>query len=200
MYANAYTAIRIYGSRPALPPEADELYERLRSRFPLVCELRAFLAGAADIDPKLRDIVLRMVDGKGEDSETVFGFVDSVLFSPNAEPAAYAQALRRARMMAEDRPWAAPDAARLGIAQYRSGDYTRALASLEGAVKMYGLTTSIWRVFTAMAQSRLGRQEEARMTLRNATAQIRRMPGERVAAYRAVLEEAERLIGVPAAK
>jgi len=200
MYGNEYGAIRIYESRPAIPPEADELYEQLSSRFPLVCERRAFLVRGADIDPKLRDIVLRMIEGKGEDIETVFRLVDSVLYSPKAEPAAYAQALRRAQMMAEDRPWGVGDAGRLGIARYRGGEYAGALASIERAVKMYGGTTSVWRAFTAMAQARLGRQEEARKTMAAAD-QFRLMPGAgNAAAYKAVLEEAERLIGVPPAK
>jgi WD40 repeat protein len=71
LYGNGFSGIRIYGTKPAIPAEADELYERINSRFPLVCEMRTFLEHDRETEPRLREIVLRMIEGKEENSETV---------------------------------------------------------------------------------------------------------------------------------
>ena len=196
LFANAFAGIKVHDSRPAIPPEADDLYEELERRYPLICDRRAALESGAVADAGLREILLRMTDGRREDAVTVFRLVEAVLYSAAAPPSAYQDALRRARLMAEARPWAAADLARLGIALYRTGEISGALSHLDRASRLPGpILPPILQIFTAMAQARSGRRLEANQNLEIAATRLRTLPpDERTTAFMTALDEAQRLV------
>ena len=196
LYANAFGGIRIFDVSPAVPPEADELFESLAKRFPLYCDMREFLRQDRQTDPRLREIVLRMIDGRPEDANTISEMVLAVLDSANAGTAAYEQALRRARMIAQAAALGMAALAWVGAAQYRSGDYTGAVATLEQSTRVQGNSEARTHLFMAMAHYRLGHTGPAHEFLERARTQISRLTGSVDLAVRELLREAQSMMAL----
>jgi len=119
-----------------------------------------------------------------------------VLNSANAGTAAYEQALRRARMIAQPRPWDMTALGWVGAAQYRSGDYTGAVATLEQPTRVQGNPEVRTYLFLAMAHYRLGHTGPAHEFLERARAQISRLPGSVDLASRELLREAQSMMAL----
>jgi WD40 repeat protein len=202
LYGNAIDSIRIYGTTATIPPEADELYEHLTRRFPLFCDMRDFLERDREVDPKLRDVLLRMIESRPEDADTVFRMVDSVINSPISEPHAYQTALQRSRRIADISPWDGAALGRVGAAQYRAGDFSGTVTTLEQAAKIQQTPGARTSLFLAMAHHRLGHPAEAGQHLDHARELIVKLIGREdvIAPLRVLLREAESLMASPAPK
>jgi WD40 repeat protein/serine/threonine protein kinase len=198
LYGSQPGNIDIYDTRLPIPPEADELLESLKKRFPLYSELRNFLRADRQLDPTLRDTVLRIIEGIPEDDNVVDRLVQTVLDLPDAGDPAYQQALRRSRAIAEMTPWSMPNLARIGMAQYRVREYAGALATLQRSE----IKSPESLLFLAMAHHHLGHATDARQNLETGRAIAGKIsgPDETTAPLRALLHEAESLIEASAPK
>jgi hypothetical protein len=196
LYANSYDAIRVYDTRATVPAEAEELVRLLRKQFPLYCDMRQFLERDAKLDPALRELALRMIEGQPEEKSLVYTLIRNVLDFPGADESSYQAALGRARMIVEPRPWDVESLVMFGAAQYRTGDYTGSITTLERAAQLQGGFEPRMRIFTAMAQHRLGLPAQAGEHLAAARTQISGLflGEEQIAPMRALLREAETLI------
>jgi hypothetical protein len=101
-------------------------------------------------------------------------------------------------MIAEPRPWDAQALLRVGAAQYRTGDYAGALATLERGSKLQGGMGTRSRIIAAMAHQRLGHTEEAKKNLGYARAQMNGITT--TADLKTLLSEGESQIGTTPAK
>jgi hypothetical protein len=189
--------VGIFDTKPAIPPEADELLGSLRKRFPLYCEMREFLRTDGQIDASLRDTVLSMSDGIAEDSNAVSDLVRKPLISFGAAASVYQQALRRSRLIADARPWDQSGLFWLGVAQYRTGDYSGAIATLERFPQQQGRFGPPSGLVIALAHQHLGHAARAKELLDMARPSAAKATNnDDVSVFlRALLPEAESLIG-----
>jgi serine/threonine protein kinase/WD40 repeat protein len=165
LYDIAHEGIKIYDVNAVVPAEADEVFETLSARFPLYCDMREFVRQDRSVDAKLRDTLLRMLEGLHENDQAVNQLISPVLESANSGTAAYRQALRRCRMIVEDSPWNDMALFWLGVAQYRTGDYSGAINTLKQCAQLQKETAAWSALMMALAHQHLGNSAQAKKYL-----------------------------------
>ena len=121
---------------------------------------------------------------------------------PGSPPEAVATALEDASRAVALVPQDAAAANTLGVAQYRAGRHADALVTL---IRSAALNAPVRGplpedlVFTAMAQWRLGRDDDARTKLASLHDLLKADPTKATTEIQGFLREAETLIGGPAA-
>jgi hypothetical protein len=143
-----------------------------------------------------------MIEGRPENDKAVNDLILKVLFSPDAGELAYHQALRRARAIAEGRSWDRAALFPLGVAQFRNGDYSGSVATLEQYARLNGIASPWTNLFLAMAYNQLKHYLEARQHLQAGRLQMDSVNGSEDVRtqLRGILHEAETQIGPSPAK
>jgi hypothetical protein len=167
--------------------------------------LRGEVAAALRKDPALsesdRAFAIRVAQNDCPDAHPLALAAQKVIYVPGAGKDAYAWALRRAEAAARLAPRDGFIVNTLGIAQYRTGAYTDALATLTRSEKLKAVKHGLLPqdlAFLAMAQYQLGKKAEARATL----GRLRQVTKEHLRLYadakaQDFLREAEALFAEP---
>jgi hypothetical protein len=71
--------IRLYDTRSLVPPEVDELLESLGSRFQSDSDMREFLQKDRNIEPRLREMALRVAESRMEESRASKEFTQKII-------------------------------------------------------------------------------------------------------------------------
>jgi WD40 repeat protein len=167
--------------------------------------LRAEVVAALRKDPALsesdRAFAIRVAQNHCPDAHPLAMAAQKVVHVPGASKDAYAWALRRAEAATRLAPRDGFIVNTLGIAQYRTGAYTDALATLTRSEKLKAMKHGLLPqdlAFLAMAQYQVGKRAEALATL----GRLRQVTKEYLRHYadakaQGFLREAEALLAEP---
>ena len=106
------------------------------------------------------------------------------------------RAVAFAKRAVELRPDVANDWSNLGVAQYRAGNFTDAVAALERAARQKGDGDLYHKCFLAMAYWRLGRRDQARQSYDRCVEWMAKRPAAKNAELRRFRAEAAALLGI----
>jgi WD40 repeat protein/serine/threonine protein kinase len=148
-------------------PEARELVAARFAKLLFRAEVLASLRADKDLDSAVRAVALELAQEWEEDPSQIDSW--DVVKLPGHSAEEYAQALRRAEAACRLAPGVGPYLTVLGLAQYRTGRYQEAIATLDQAEELKapiapGVSPADL-AFRAMAFHRLGRKEEAQAML-----------------------------------
>jgi tetratricopeptide (TPR) repeat protein len=147
----------------ALVSEVHELFAELLLREEVLTALRK--------DPTLneadRDFALQVAQTHSEDEQALDAAAWAVVKRRDAGKDAYAAALRRAEAAVRLAPGDGGMLNTLGVAQYRLGDYAKALETLQQSERVNAAQRPFLAdpAFLAMAHQQLGHKEQAQGTL-----------------------------------
>jgi WD40 repeat protein/serine/threonine protein kinase len=177
--------------------QAEQLVEALYDKAMLRAEAREHLRADASLGEPVRRRALALAELIPEQPERLFQDSGAVIRRPGADPAAYRRALRQAETACRLVPDELEYLANLGEAQYRTGQYPAAVATLSrvGRLNTDGASVSGAGdlAFLALSQHRLGREEEARAALGRLRATLKTPAYARSQLGRDFLREAEAL-------
>ncbi len=156
-------------------------------------DVRAALAEDRQLAPSLRQHALALTQLHPEDPVRLNQASWNVVRSPEGDPAAYRLALRRAEAAARLLPRKAALLNTLGVAQYRAGKYTEAIATL---TRSDGLQNGVPDdlAFLALAHFRAGQKEKALAVLDRLRAVMKKPEWAGSKEAQGFLQEAEGLI------
>jgi WD40 repeat protein/tRNA A-37 threonylcarbamoyl transferase component Bud32 len=178
-----------------LVEKVDSLFTKLLVKELVLRELR--------IDPWLskadRGFALQVAGNLGDKSAAQLNDAAwKVVRAPGATKEAYAVALRQAEAAMKAAPGTPYSMRILGVAYYRSGDYAKALDTLERQsekIKAANARPSPTDLaFLAMAQHQTGKKDEAEATLGQLHELMKQPPWTKHADYQGFLRETEELI------
>jgi hypothetical protein len=187
-------------------PVPDEVWQRrwLVSRVRSLFEepgLRWEILAALRNDPTLgeadREFALQVAQAHEEDPERLNKAAWKVVWARDASKDAYARALRQAEAAVRLAPKAGHILNMLGLAQYRTGRYADALATLTKSEKLNATKEGAYPLdlaFLAMARHQLGNKDEAKATLGRLRETMRQPRWAEDAAAVVFLREVEGLI------
>jgi WD40 repeat protein len=162
-----YGAIRVRDATPTYEPEAAAYVRSLYSLRGFHEDVTGAIRADKTLTPPMRDASLRMSALLRDAFPEALNRKSMLAVrSPGNRPAAYRLAVTASETVCRVAPWNPVYFNTLGIALYRSELYENALGALTQARQMRGTATVSNLAFTAMAQYRLGRREEAAATLR----------------------------------
>jgi len=179
--------------------EASRLVDELLARTLLTADARA----AIDADPTLRDDVrlraIELIDGLQEDSTALNSASWNVVREPSRSPDEYALAVRQAEAACRLSPDDRFALNTLGAAQYRAGDYDKALETLTHSRELNSRTLDGQShpadiAFLAMTHHRLGHAEDAARRLAELRALMQQDDWKPQADLQQLLAEVEALI------
>ena len=153
--------VRLWDARSAYQPGSGQVVARLRRTFVLADDMRAAARADSNLVPELKEAALRAISAAGD---SPFGLNDAawdVVKTPNATADAQARARRCAETAAKLIPWDTRFLRTLGVAQYRTGAYREAIATMERRVAMRGRPTASDFAVFAMSRQRLGEAQGA---------------------------------------
>jgi WD40 repeat protein len=143
-----------------LAAEAEKLIHGIIGRFPFRDELLEGIRKQPGLRPALREQALAAAAKYVENPRLLIMRSRAVIVRSDASPEAYKRALREAEAASQRRGPAADYLETLAIAQYRTGSYAEAAATLAEAEARYtrhgGSATPAVLAFTALARYRLG--------------------------------------------
>jgi WD40 repeat protein len=184
-----------------LVSDVHSLFEKVLLRE----EVAAALRKDATLSAADRDFALQVAQTHSEDESQLNNAAWKVVASRDAGKDAYALALRQAEAAVRVWPRDGTILNTLGVAQYRTGQYVKALATLTQSEKLNtaqskgSLPADL--AFLAMAQHQLGKKDEADATLRRLREAMKQPLWAKDAEAQSFLREAEELIdGKPAGK
>jgi serine/threonine protein kinase len=156
------------------------------------------LGSSADLDPAVRASALELAETWPPESPMGLNNASwRIVVQPGAERTAYRIALRWAERSTEFYPSYGVVVNTLGVAQYRVGQYEKALATLDRSKRLNGDREPADLAFLAMTRQRLGQGEVARATLEQLR-EVMKDPKTAVnAENQALLREAESEIRSP---
>ncbi len=173
----------------AAQPVVDALFQELVASDDVVRRLEA----DSTLDPALRETAIRLARFRGDDPRSLAVAGARIVASPSADPKAYHRALRMMEIAWMQHPENGEYLQNLGIAQYRAGEYEKALGTLARAEPhSRGVPRGI--AFQAMAEQRLGHTEAAQKTLAKLRELMKKKRWAEDTEARAVSDEAESLI------
>jgi WD40 repeat protein/serine/threonine protein kinase len=170
-------------------PLVDALFDEWISSADVIHQLQI----DTSLEPKRRETAIRLAGFRGDDPMGLYYDCGQIVLSPDAEPKAYARALRMAETAWIQRPENNYFLSLLGVAQYRAGEYEKAVATLERA-QQKGRSVPRDVAFLAMAQHELGRSDASRATLALLRELMRKKRWADDKEYLGFLREAETLI------
>jgi hypothetical protein len=194
------TRVRLWDARSAYRPGTSEVVARLRKTFALADDMRAAARADSTLGPDLKEAVLRAITYAGDNPFDLNEAAWDVVKAPGASAEAPARARRCAETAVELIPWNSGFLRTLGMAQFRTGAFREAVATMERrAAARNGPTASDFAVF-AMARQRLGESEAARDALERLRTEMKKPANAANAELNALLREAEALVAGGAGK
>jgi hypothetical protein len=199
-YSNGNTVL--YDAQPLTPQLRAELValallDDLCAQYPLRSEVMAAIQRTTGITGEVREIALRWAQHRRDDPENLNRASWDVVRKTGAGPERYRGALRAAEAACRLAPENGVYLNTLGVAQYRTGHFQEALATLRAAeplnVKEYGGSIPANLAFLAMAYYQLGHKDEAGTHLRRLRERMKESRWANDAQNEAFLREAEAL-------
>jgi tetratricopeptide (TPR) repeat protein len=197
--AMAWTTVSL---TPAQQREADAV-EWVQSLFaqPLCkAEVMERLREDRRLAPLFRQVALTVAEQARDDSQMLNDASWTVVCHCGASEKKYQQALRWARTAARLTPDDGPILNTLGAAQYRVGQYDKALQTLTRAAAMQRAPPGLQPAdlaFLAMTQHQLGHAEQASRWLRDLRQRVSRPPWSRQKQVQELLRETEEVLKKP---
>jgi WD40 repeat protein/tRNA A-37 threonylcarbamoyl transferase component Bud32 len=198
--ADVGQAVKVWD--PMIPPatlhrlEADQLVEDLRRKYGLRDEVIEHLRADPKLDDATRNPALEIAAARPEDPEQLNNLSWLTVRTPSQDPSAYGLALRQAEAAARLAPGNGTILNTLGVAQYRLGDYAKALETFERSEKLNlqagPLPADL--AFLAMAQSQLGHKAQAQASLAQLRDLMKQQRWSKDAEAQGFLREAEELV------
>src|SRR5262249_53843821 len=192
--------VRVYDARPLTPEVVTEreslgLLEFLFARPLRKADVGAYLRRSPAIRPEVRDKALSLLERYRDeaDPERYHQASWTLRRQPYLNPVQYWFALRQAETACHLVPTHNEYRTTLGAAQYRAGEYAAALAALEQADAARPRVPANL-AFQAMAQHRLGRVEQAALTVAALRNVMKGFGPEEQQEARAFVREAEELL------
>jgi hypothetical protein len=160
--------VRVWDSRSVYNHDAEILLDKLSGRNRLAEEMVHELKGDRTISPELRREAIQLAMQRGNQPWVeLFHETWRAALVPNRPGKEYAQALRRATAVADVTPWLALSHLTLGLLQYRTGEFEKALLESQRSMDLLRMLAPYARAVRAMAYDQLhdlGRaQSEAAM-------------------------------------
>jgi Flp pilus assembly protein TadD len=150
----------------------------------------AVLEADTRLDHAVRGAALRIAKARGDNPYRLNQEAWAVVQKPGGAADTYALALRKAETACRVDPDHSPIRTTLGAAQYRTGQFQEAVATLTKADQFnQGVPGDL--AFLAMAQHQLGRADEAQATLARLREVLKKPEWVNNAASQAFLREAE---------
>src|SRR5262249_40062169 len=146
------------------------------------------------LSPSLREAALAVAVGWKEPAFFLNNVSWEIVRFPGRSPADYDRALRAIEAAGQLEPEDGDFLYTLGVAQYRVGQYEKALSTLTRSNQLNGNGVPADLTFLAMALHRLGQNETARATLNRLREVMKNSEAGASAENQAVLREANRLV------
>ena len=192
--------VRLWDARSAYHPGTDELVRALREKLALAEEMRAAVRTDSTLDPELKEAALRAITAAGDNPFELNSAAWKVVRTQGASSEEHARARWYADAAAKLIPWNTTFLRTLGVAQYRTGAYREAIATMERRVAMGGGPTASDFAVLAMARQRLGENQAAREALERLRAEMKKAANADDKDLLAFLREAEALVAPPKAR
>jgi WD40 repeat protein/serine/threonine protein kinase len=162
--------LKIWNSKSNYPPypQLDVLLQitKLQARSKLREDQIAYIKNDAKLDAGLRQAMLFYLSSIPDSPDQLNAESFQVVKSPDSKPESYRQALRQVQTATRMAPWRYDYLMTLAIAQYRAGDYSSVLGTLEQWEKLYyWYAPANGLAFKAMTFFKLGRVDEASQAL-----------------------------------
>jgi WD40 repeat protein len=184
--------VRVWDSRSVYNHDAEMLLDKLSGRCLLAEEMVRELKADRTISPELRREAVQLAIQRGNLSWSNLGPEAWRSGSdPNRPGKEYVQALRRATAVADVSPWFAYGHLTVGLLQYRTGEFEKALLTSQRSMDLLLSSALDARAIRAMAYYRLHDLGRAR-----SEAAMGRKAADQSKEDDTLLKEAESLIGV----
>jgi WD40 repeat protein len=189
-------AVRIWNaSAKSTSQRARDLVDTRFGTFAFADDVVSAFEAEPDLAPEVRAEAIRQARMHVDDPSALNSAAWRIVRAMDEPAAAYTRALRLAQKAGAIRPTA--EALRtLGVAQYRSGAYREAVATLEKGAALQGKPGAADLAFLAMAHQRLGRRDAALAALEKLRAEMKKPDNASDEGLMAFLREAEAL-GAP---
>jgi hypothetical protein len=176
--------LRFWNSESHYSVEARITTDLLRGTGLMSLDAISALTADSSMDPALRREALQYVSAQGEKPSDVSAAAWRIVSTPVNTLDAYTRAVAMAEAGWRGAPWEGESLTTLAAAYYRTGRYAESLATLDAAARLSipigrGLqarTNPADLAFSAMANQRLGRSEEARRALEQLEALLKGAP------------------------
>jgi WD40 repeat protein len=169
VYARGSRAIWILDARSAYDPAAEELVTVLQDELVFADDVRARIDDDRRIDGRLRAAALDALQRRNEDEMQVVGRLSMPLAQADLAPARYREILARVESSLRRTPYDNSLWRDYGIALYRTGEYAKAIVTLQQHFVQQGDEDATGLATIAMAHHRLGQSDRARAALARAT-------------------------------
>jgi WD40 repeat protein/tRNA A-37 threonylcarbamoyl transferase component Bud32 len=195
--------VKVWESRTVSPEDLGrreivslvrELFDRLALRSEVLLHLRT----DPMLDAATRAAAVQVADSVPEDPEQLKNAAWLVIRGRAGDHGAYALAVRQAEAAVQTAPGNGRYLTTLGAAEYRGGDYAKALETLGRSEQLNAPAASTHAAnlaFLAMAHQQLGQGEQAQALLAQLRDLMKRSRWGQDAEAQAFLREAEQLIG-----
>jgi hypothetical protein len=188
--------IRIWDSRSPHNFEAELLLDKISERCLLVDEVIQELNADSTLSPELRREAIQLAAERGNAEASVLLSKAGVTgMAQNRSTQEYMQAVRRAYAGTQVVPWWGKAYVVLGLLQYRTGDFDKALDSAQRAMEIKKSQAPDVHALRAMTYYRLHDLNRARSELALSLQAAREFLNDPLANAPTLLEEAQSLIG-----
>jgi tetratricopeptide (TPR) repeat protein len=172
---------------------AREVVDDLFQKYTFSSAVLTALPAEKGLAPEVRVAALRIAKARGDNPYPLNQQAWTVVQKPGGAADAYALALRKAEAAQRVDPEHGPIQTTLGAAQFRTGQYQEAVATLTKAEQInQGVPSDL--AFLAMAQHQLGRAGEAQATLVRLREVLKKPEWVNDATSQALWSEAEELL------
>ncbi len=165
-YSYPSNGIRIWETKSAYYPGAEQLVDSLREELGFSAEVIRRLQTDPKLDPNLRQAAIKLAQEVGDDENNLDDMAWKVVRVHGNKPEEYRLALRQAEAAARANPWNWIFLRTKGAAQYRTGEFREALASLHNSEEFSESPLPANRVLMAMARFQLGEVDKAQTELK----------------------------------
>ncbi|HXW04953.1 MAG TPA: protein kinase [Vicinamibacterales bacterium] len=168
VYARGSRAIWILDARSPHDPEAEQLVSTLQEEVGLSEDVRARIDRDPAIDARVRAAALRALDDRNDDEMQLVGRLSLPLARADQTAARYREILTSVETCLRRAPYNNGLWRDFGIGLYRTGEYARAIETLQQHFARQGDEEAAGLGAIAMAYYRLGRYDQARDVLTRA--------------------------------
>jgi WD40 repeat protein/serine/threonine protein kinase len=168
VYVRGARAIWILDARSAYDSAAEQLVAALQDELVFADDVRARLADDRSIDHRLRAAAIETLQHRNEDEMQVVGRLSTPLAQADLPPARYREILARVESSLRRAPYNNSLWRDHGIGLYRTGEFAKAIETLQQHFAQQGDEDAAGLATIAMAYHRLGQPDQAQAALARA--------------------------------
>ncbi|MGH9315453.1 MAG: protein kinase domain-containing protein [Vicinamibacterales bacterium] len=197
VYVRGARAIWILDARSGYDPAAEELVAALQEELVFADDVRARIDGDRTIDGRVKAAALEALRDRNDDEMQVVGRLSTPLTQADLSPARYREILDTVETGLRRAPYNNSLWRDYGIGLYRTGNYAKAIETLQQHFARQGDEEAAGLATIAMAYHRLGQSDRARVELARARVLWRRQqPPDPIAPItERIMKEATGLVG-----